>query len=109
MRISDWSSDVCSSDLPEDAAFLDELQRLERQNPHFRLMATMTQMQAPHRPWTGSTSLIDESMIKKACDGLPEPIFYVAGPPAMVESLRQLLNQTGIDDDDIRSEDFFGY
>src|SRR3546814_3437860 len=70
---------------PEDAAFLDELQRLERQNPHFRLMATMTQMQASHRPWTGSTSLIDESMIKKACDGLPEPIFYVAGPPAMVE------------------------
>src|SRR3546814_19888619 len=62
---------------PEDAAFLDELQRLERQNPHFRLMATMTQMQASHRPWTGSTSLIDESMIKQACDGLPEPIFYV--------------------------------
>src|SRR3546814_173715 len=59
---------------PEDAAFLDELQRLERQNPHFRLMATMTQMQASHRPWTGSTSLIDESMIKKDCDGLPEQI-----------------------------------
>src|SRR3546814_7537038 len=29
---------------PEDAAFLTELQELERKNPRFRLLATMTQM-----------------------------------------------------------------
>lgn len=94
---------------PEDAAFLDELQQLEQQNPNFRLIATMTDMQASRKPWAGPTDLIDDALIKKTCASLSDPIFYVAGPPAMVESLRSLLSQAGIDDDDIRSEDFFGY
>lgn len=94
---------------PEDTAFLDELQQLEQQNPNFKLIATMTGMQASHKPWTGSTGLIDETMIKNACANYSDPIFYVAGPPTMVESLRGILEKAGIDDDDVRSEDFFGY
>ena len=40
---------------------------------------------------------------------LAEPIYYLAGPPAMVASLRQIVERSGVDSDDIRSEDFFGY
>ncbi|HZA95578.1 MAG TPA: hypothetical protein VE421_05525 [Burkholderiaceae bacterium] len=43
-----------------------------------------------------------------SCD-LSSPIYYIAGPPAMIEAVRQTLNHAGVDDDDIRSEDFFGY
>jgi len=33
----------------------------------------------------------------------------VAGPPAMVTGIRGMLNNAGIDDDDVRSEEFSGY
>jgi ferredoxin-NADP reductase len=33
----------------------------------------------------------------------------VAGPPAMAKGLRAMLNDAGIDDDDIRTEEFGGY
>jgi hypothetical protein len=46
------------------------------------------------------------------------PIYYVAGPPAMVKNYlatgcaqegRAMLTDAGIDDDDIRTEEFGGY
>ncbi len=94
---------------PEDAAFLSELQQLEQKNPRIRLIATMTQMDKSSQNWTGETRLIDEELVTKASQGLAAPIYYVAGPPAMIEALRQTLNRAGVDDDDIRSEEFLGY
>lgn len=94
---------------PEDAAFLTELQKLERQNARFRLFATMTEMEKSNQPWDGETRLIDEELVKKVSGDLSAPIYYVAGPPKMIEAVRQTLNRAGVNDDDIRSEDFFGY
>jgi ferredoxin-NADP reductase len=94
---------------PEDAAYLVELQELERRNPHFRLVATMTLMSSSSQPWTGSRGLIDSALVSRAAAELAKPICYVAGPPGMVEALRQTLNDAGLDDDDIRSEEFYGY
>jgi Na+-transporting NADH:ubiquinone oxidoreductase subunit NqrF len=36
------------------------------------------------------------------------PIYYIAGPPAMVAGLRKMLVTANIDEDDIRTEDFAG-
>ncbi len=94
---------------PEDAAFLAELQQLEQQNKNFRLVATMTEMSKSSRPWEGETGLINEDLVKMVGSDLPAPIYYLAGPPAMVEGMRQTLNRASINDDDIRSEEFFGY
>ncbi len=94
---------------PEDAAFLAELQQLEGKNPNFRLIATMTQMHASSRSWAGPTGLVSAELLKKVGGELSAPIFYVVGPPGMVEAMRQTLNSAGIDDDDIRSEEFYGY
>ena len=94
---------------PEDAAFLAELQRLEQQNRSFRLVATMTQMSGSRLRWGGQTGLIDAALLKSVTVDLPTPIYYVAGPPALVEAMRQMLNGADVDDDDIRSEDFYGY
>lgn len=94
---------------PEDAAFLAELQQLEQQNSNFHLIATMTEMNGAHRTWVGETSLIDAGFVKRVTSELAMPIYYLAGPPAMVEGVRQTLNRAGVNDDDIRSEDFFGY
>ena len=94
---------------PEDAAFLDELQLLEGRNKNFQLFATMTQMDKSRRPWNGETNRVDEVLITRAAGDLSAPVYYVAGPPAMVEAMRQRLNGIGVGDDDIRSEEFYGY
>lgn len=94
---------------PEDAAFLAELQGLERQNRRFRLVATMTQMSKSNQAWGGRTGAIDEALLRRIGGELAPAIWYVAGPPAMVEAMRQTLNGAGVDDDDIRSEEFYGY
>ena len=101
---------IYSNRRPEDAAFLAELQELERQNNKFRLTATMTQMHKSNRHWHGETRLVDADLVRAVRQGLAaQPIYYVAGPPGMIEAVRQTLNRAGIDDDDIRSEEFFGY
>jgi ferredoxin-NADP reductase len=94
---------------PEDSAFLAELQRLEGEIPNFRLVATMTQMEGSRLPWMGASGKIDGELLKRVTEGLPDPIFYVAGPPAMVATLRDTLERAGVDGDDIRSEEFYGY
>jgi ferredoxin-NADP reductase len=94
---------------PEDAAYLAELQELEQRNPQFHLIATMTLMSRSSQPWSGSQGLIDAALVKRATAALTNPIYYLAGPPGMVEAMRQTLNDAGVDDDDIRSEEFYGY
>jgi ferredoxin-NADP reductase len=101
---------------PEDAPFLDEFRGLARENPNFRFIPTMSRMSGSQLPWQGETGYIDHGMIAKHLQSdtspgsnLTEPIYYIAGPPQMVSGLRAMLNQAGIDDDDIRTEEFTGY
>lgn len=94
---------------PEDAAFLTELQALARRHPPLRLLATMTDMAHSTQAWDGATGHIDGAFVRRAVAGLPAPVFYVAGPPAMVEAMREALQDAGVDEDDVRSEEFFGY
>jgi ferredoxin-NADP reductase len=94
---------------PEDAAFLSELQDLERHNPNYRLVPTMTSMSSATQPWAGARGLIDAALVKRATAELAKPVYYLAGPSGMVEAMRQTLNSTGVNDDDVRTEEFYGY
>lgn len=94
---------------PEDAAFLDELLAMESQNPRFRLLATMTSMVRSQQAWTGHQGVVDSQLLRQTADSLAEPIYYLAGPPAMVEATRHALTGAGVEDDDVRSEEFYGY
>jgi ferredoxin-NADP reductase len=94
---------------PEDTPFLETLQMLEKSNPHFQLISTMTEMSHSKMEWQGETGLINQEMLTRHLTGLQGPIFYVAGPPAMVAAMRQMLVGANVDEDDIRTEDFAGY
>ena len=94
---------------PEDAAFLDELQELERQNPSFRLMATMTDMSKSAREWSGETGHVDADKLQRLVGDAAAPVYYLVGPPAMVEAMQGTLAAAGIAADRIRSEEFWGY
>lgn len=95
---------------PEDAAFLEELHQFERANRGwFKLLATMTDPEGTGQPWAGRSGLIGPELVRSVIVRPSAPVFYVVGPPAMVAGMRQTLSRMGIDDDDIRSEDFSGY
>ena len=94
---------------PEDAAFLDLLSEASKQNPNFHLIATMTEMDKSHREWKGETGFINKDMLTKHLPSLQGPIYYLAGPPAMVAAMRRMLIEAGVDEDDIRTEEFAGY
>jgi ferredoxin-NADP reductase len=94
---------------PEDSAFLDVLHEAATQNPNLHLIATMTQMNSSRQPWNGDTGFINGEMLQRYLASLQGPIYYLAGPPAMVSAMRGILTQAGVDEDDIRTEEFSGY
>ncbi len=94
---------------PEDAAFLDELMKSHRTNPSYTFVGTMTQMEESSREWHGETGFISKALLLKFIDDLTLPIYYIDGPPAMVNAMRKILSEAGVDDDNIRTEEFSGY
>lgn len=94
---------------PEDTAFLNELTELAKHNPNFTLIATMTEMEKSTQEWNGETGYITKEMVAKYVPDLTNSIGYAAGPPTMVAAMRKLLNESGVDDDNIRTEEFEGY
>jgi|SRR5579864_2656697 len=94
---------------PEDAAFLRELQALEKENPNYKLVASMTDMTKSRQFWHGEVGLIDKEMLARYLKDAISPIYYVAGPPEMVKGLHKMINEAGVDDDNIRAEEFAGY
>jgi ferredoxin-NADP reductase len=94
---------------PEDAAFLEELTKLQSANSHYKLVATMTNMEKSAQPWEGERGYIDAPMVQKYLPTGSMPIYYLAGPQAMVTAMRTMLNVMGVSNDDIRFEEFTGY
>jgi len=92
----------------EDAAFIDALWKLERANPRFRFVPTLTRV-ANNKGWKGKTGRISSEMLVTHVGILRGPIYYIAGPPTMVAAARRTLNEAGVDEDDIRTEEFAGY
>lgn len=98
-----------SNKRPEDAAFLDELDRVADAQENVTIVDTMTEPEKSRYDWTGETGYVDQEMITRYVEDLTMPIYYLCGPVGMVTAMRTLLNGAGVDDDDIRTEEFTGY
>ena len=94
---------------PEDAAFFAELDALRQQNPNFHFIGTMVEMEKSKQSWSGERGFIHAAMLKRHLPELAGPIYYAAGPPTMVAAMKEMLVKAGVDEDDVRSEDFPGY
>lgn len=64
---------------PEDAAFLEELQALEKRNQNYRFIPTMTGMEKSHRAWNGETGSLNKQMLSRHSNDAQSPIYYIAG------------------------------
>lgn len=94
---------------PEDSAFLAELEKIQKENPNYKFIGTMTEMEKSSQKWIGETGYITRQLLIKYSGGLDEAIFYTAGPPQMVAAMVKMLEDVGISLDNIKSEDFTGY
>ena len=100
---------VWSNRRPEDAVFLEELRALGARLPAFRLLPTMTGVAPGEAGWTGRTGRVDEALLREALGTGAKPVCYLTGAPEFVAALRETLERLGVADDDLRSEEFFGY
>jgi ferredoxin-NADP reductase len=94
---------------PRDAAFLDELVDLAARDDNLTFIPTMSAPDLPGDQWKGERGRIDEPMLARHLAGVTNPIYYLTGPVGMVQGLRAMLVGSGIDEDDIRTEEFTGY
>lgn len=115
--IKDWAERKLSHQVvlfysnrrPEDAPYLNELQQLAKQNPAFKLVATMTAMERSSEPWSGETGYINPAMLRKYLSNHKSPVYYIAGLPEMVDAMRKTLSDIGIKPGGIHAEEFSGF
>lgn len=91
---------VYSNRRPQDAAFLAELERMP-----LHMVATMTD--APD--WKGEKRRISRELLGEHVPDLLEPIYYFAGPLRMTMAVQGMLAEIGVKEEDMRSEEFYGY
>ncbi len=91
----------------DEIVYRDELDALERQNPRFRVLHTLTQTAGP--AWRGATGRIGPEFIRQAAGDLENPVYYVSGAPGMVRDIWRLLRGLGVAAGDVRVEAFRGY
>ncbi len=93
---------------PEDAAFLQPLHALAGTTRTFRFVPTFTSADVDASV-EGDRGRIDAGMLARHVPDVRGPLYYVAGPPTMVEAMRDVLGEAGVPHDSIRCEEFPGY
>ena len=98
------------NDREEDIIFRQDLDNMHSVNKNLRIVYTLTSRDIDRKIWKGRTGYIDDTMIKEEIPDYAERIFYICGPPRMVESLIDILNnKLGIEENRIKRENFVGY
>jgi ferredoxin-NADP reductase len=93
----------------KSAAFLDDLFILEKQNPNFTFVPTMSGEDGAVEDWNGERGYITMDLIHRHVPHREGAFYYIAGPTNMVDALHNLLKTVHIPEGDIRPEEFKGY
>jgi ferredoxin-NADP reductase len=85
---------------PEELAYREEFEKLDRQG---RVTFRHTVTRSASDGWTGRQGRIDAAALKDMVDP-GNTLCFVCGPPALVGDIRPRLNALGVNDDQIRIE-----
>jgi len=90
----------------ESTPFLDELSELDQTRDAFQLVLTMTEDPS----WNGETRRIGPELLRDhLSDDLSSHAYLVAGPPAMVDAMVDMLNTAGVPEGRVSADRFSGY
>ena len=100
---------VYSNRTVEEIVYREELDVLERSNPNFQVLYTLTR--GVPGSWEGRTGRIGvgADLLTDAAAGLDRPVYYLCGAPGFIEACFRSLVSSGVAEADIRFEIFRGY
>jgi ferredoxin-NADP reductase len=101
---------IHSNRTPEEAPFLLELLNWATNNDaRFRYTPTMTKPERSKKPWKGERRRVDPASLREWLPKGGASVHYVAGPEGFVKGAAEALRAAGVDEDQIRTEEFPGY
>ena len=94
----------------EDIIFKQDFDEMRSINKKFRVIYTLTSPEIDKNAWQGRCGHIDDKMIAEEMPDYKDRVFYICGPPRMVESLTKMLKEKlSVGEDKIKTENFTGY
>lgn len=90
----------------EEAAFSHEIRTWEDKDPGLKVTHVLLD---PHEGWNGFSGFIDRTVIEATITDLHGQIYYVSGPPSMVEAVTAHLRDLGIRGKKVLVEQLKGY
>ena len=100
---------IASYSNSDEMIFYEELKKLEKQHANIKIIYTITKPETSQISWNGEKGRISQDLIKKFVADITKKLFYIVGPPSMEETIKILLNQMQIRDENILTEAFTGY
>ncbi len=93
----------------KDIAFHDDFLQMGANNKNLRVVYTLTDPVEKHI-WNGRIGIINSDMVREEIPDYAERVFYICGPPKMVDYLRALLSdELKLNKGKIKWEHFLGY
>jgi ferredoxin-NADP reductase len=89
-----------------DIVFKKELEEMEKQNENLKVVFILNEAS---NAWKGATGVIDAELVKKEVPDYKERVFYVCGPPPMVQAMEKLITDLGLPQTQLRLEAFIGH
>lgn len=97
----------------QNILFKDEFDDCININKNLKIIYTISdgQSESVTESWKGERGRINKAMLTKYIqnDEILNSIFYICGPPAMINAMQGLLKELQIQKDQIRVEEFTGY
>ena len=97
---------INSNKMQDDIVFGAELDKMERENKNLKVLHTLTRADDT---WQGCRERVCESMITREIPDYKEFVFYLCGPPVMLDSMVSILDSLGIPKEQVKQESFVGY
>jgi len=88
-----------------EIVFQKEFSEIEKgKHPRLKIIHVLND---PDEGWQGETGFVDREKIERFCgNDLSEKVFYICGPPPMIEAVISALKNLGVSDKQIRLEIF---
>lgn len=93
----------------EEMVFDDFFREANNRLENFSYIPTLTEESLTNNQWDGELGRIDQKLIEKYVLEIKNVKYFFAGPPAMVNSLKQTVLDMGVPKENLLAEEFEGY
>lgn len=90
----------------EEMIFFEKFSKITIDRPNIQVVYSLINTTTV---WTGQKGRISPSLIEKYISDIKKPIYYITGPPPMVEATVTMIGEMGISEEHIFQEHFSGY